>query len=79
MRKLFWFTVGFACGCGLCVSFLWRHPLQPLLIYALASSVLCLALAGKNEFFRIPAVLLLGLSLSVGWFFLFWGRYIRSA
>lgn len=79
VRKLFWFTVGFACGCGLCVSFLWRHPLLPLLIYALASSVLCLALAGKNEFFRIPAVLLLGLSLSVGWFSLFWGRYIRSA
>lgn len=79
MRKLFWFTVGFACGCGLCVSFLWRHPLQPLLIYALASSVLCLALARKNDLLRIPAALLLGLSLSVGWFSLFWGRYIRSA
>lgn len=79
VRKLFWFTVGFACGCGLCVSFLWRHPLQPLLIYALASSVLCLALARKNDLLRIPAALLLGLSLSVGWFSLFWGRYIRSA
>ncbi len=78
MRKLFWFTVGFACGCGLCVVSLWQHPLLPLLIYALASSVLCLALAGKNEFFRIPAILLLGLSLSVGWFSLFWGRYIQT-
>lgn len=79
MRKLFWFTVGFACGCGLCVSFLWRHPLLPLLIYALASSVLCLALARKNDLLRIPAALLLGLSVSLGWFSLFWGRYIRSA
>lgn len=79
VRKLFWFTVGFACGCGLCVSFLWRHPLLPLLIYALASSVLCLALARKNDLLRIPAALLLGLSVSLGWFSLFWGRYIRSA
>lgn len=79
MRKLFWFTVGFACGCGLCVSFLWRHPLLPLLIYALASSVLCLALARKNDLLRIPAALLLGLSVSLGWFSLFWGRYIQAA
>lgn len=79
MRKLFWFTVGFACGCGLCVSFLWRHPLLPLLIYALASSMLCLALARKNDLLRIPAALLLGLSVSLGWFSLFWGRYIQAA
>lgn len=78
MRKLFWFTVGFASGCGLCVSLLWKYPLLPFLIYALLSGLLCLVLIRKNNLFRIPSVLFFGLALSIGWFSLFWGRYLQS-
>ena len=78
MRKLLWFTVGFAAGCALCVSLLWQRPLLPFLIYGLLCGLLCLVLVPKNDLFRIPAALFLGLALAVGWFSLFWGRYLQE-
>lgn len=68
MRKLTWFTVGFAAGCGLCVGVLWGSSLLPLLLYGLVSCLFCLVLSRRNDLFRVPAVLLLGLAAAAGWF-----------
>ena len=76
MRKLLWFTVGFAAGCGLCASLFWQHSLVPAFVYALISSSICLALKSKNDLFRIPALLFSGLTLSLCWFALFRGFYL---
>lgn len=76
MRKLLWFTVGFGVGCGLCVALFWQQSLVPLFIYALLSGTLCFALKFRNELFRVPAALFLGLAVSCGWFALFRGYYL---
>ena len=76
MRKLLWFTVGFAAGCGLCASLFWQHSLVPALVYSLISGAICLALKSKNDFFRIPALLFSGLTLSLCWFALLRGFYL---
>ena len=76
MRKLLWFTLGFAAGCGLCVGVFWQHSLVPAFVYALISASICLALKSKNDLFRIPALLFSGLTLSLCWFALFRGFYL---
>ena len=65
MRKLMWFTLGFAAGCAVCVYLLsgdWQ-----LLALAAAVAVLgfCVTLPDR---FRLPAVCCaIGLSVSIGW------------
>lgn len=65
MRKLMWFTIGFAAGCAVCVYLLsgdWQ-----LLALAAAIAVLgfCVTLPDR---FRLPAVCCaIGLSVSIGW------------
>lgn len=68
MRKLLWFTIGFAMGCGLCVTLFWQQNLMPLVIYAFLSGVLCFVLKFRNDLFGISAAVFLGMFLSVGWF-----------
>ncbi|MGM9605855.1 MAG: DNA internalization-related competence protein ComEC/Rec2 [Faecousia sp.] len=77
MRKLLWFTIGFSVGCGLCITLLWQQSLMPLFAYALVSGVLCFVLKFRNGLFRIPAAVFLGLAISLGWFALFRGYYLR--
>ena len=77
MRRLLWFTVGFGAGCGICVGVLWQSSLVPMLVYALLSGITCLALSGRNDLFRVPAVIFLGASLSFGWFTMFRGLYLQ--
>ena len=72
-----WFTIGFAIGCGLCITLLWQKDLLPMLLYALFCCGLCLFLRLKNELFRFPMVAFLGLSLSFVWFFLFQKHYLQ--
>ena len=76
MRKLLWFTVGFALGCGLCVTLFWQKELLPLLCYAGAACVGCFLLSRRNELFRYPARVYLGLTLSFIWFTLFQDLYL---
>ena len=77
MRKLLWFTVGFAMGCGLCATVFWQQNLIPLLGYAFLFDVLCFALKYRNNLFRVPAAIFLGVFLSFGWFSLFQTEYLR--
>ena len=41
MRKLLWFTIGFAVGCELCITVLWQRDLLPVLLYGLGCFALC--------------------------------------
>ena len=77
MRKLLWFTIGFAVGCGLCIAVLWQRDLLPVLLYGLGCFALCVLLRLKNELFRYPMAVFLGLSLAFGWFLLFQEHYLR--
>ena len=77
MRKLMWFTIGFSLGCGLCVTLLWQRNLLPVLLYGLCCCGLCVILWLKNDLFRYPMAVFLGLSLSLGWFFLFQRHYLQ--
>ena len=65
MRKLMWFTLGFAAGCALCVYLL---PVQWQLI-ALAAAIaalgLCLCLPDRIR--RFAVCLFIGVSFGVGW------------
>lgn len=76
MRRLLWFTIGFALGCGLCVTVLWQKELLPMLLYASVCAVLCLFFRFRNDLFRFPLASYLGLMLSFAWFFLFQNQYL---
>ena len=78
MRKLLWITVGFALGCGLCVTLLWQQNLLPLMIYAFLSGAVCFFLKSRNDLFRVPAAIFLGLTGSLIWFALFFGFYLQT-
>ena len=77
MRKLLWFTVGFAIGCGLCATLFWQQNLTPLFVYAFLSGVLCFVLKFRNDLFRVPAAISLGMFLSFGWFSLYQTIYLQ--
>ncbi len=79
MRRLMWFTIGFAIACGLCA---WLWLVEGLLLPALllgAVSILA-ALGGRRvKFLRLLAALALGTALGLGWFQLFAGNYLGIA
>ena len=77
MRKLLWITVGFALGSGLCVTLLWQQNLLPLMIYAFLSGAVCFLLKFRNDMFRIPTAIFLGLIGALLWFTLFFGFYLQ--
>lgn len=77
MRKLLWFTIGFAIGCGLCVTLFWQKNLLPMLLYAAVCWGLCFLLGFRNDLFRFPTGAYLGLAISFAWFFLFQNQYLR--
>lgn len=65
MRRLFWFTVGFALSCGLILSLLWDYGAVCLI----ASIVLCVpfaVLSGRGRWARYPAMVLLGIAVGSG-------------
>lgn len=76
MRKLLWFTIGFALGCGLCITVLWQKELLPMLLYALVCCMLCFFFWLRNDLFRFPMAAFLGLALSFAWFSLFQDQYL---
>ena len=69
MRKLMWFTLGFAAGCALCVYLLpdsWQ-----LLALAAAVALIALALSLPERFRRSAVCVCIGLSLSICWCILY--------
>lgn len=75
MRKLMWFTIGFAAACGLsaygpgpvCVKF-----------FCLLTGLAALA-AWKAPFCRRPALVLLGCTLGLLWYGVFQAQYLQTA
>lgn len=65
MRKLMWFTIGFAAACG--VSAYWLVP-KALLIPAVLPSITMLILSRNRLWIPKTALLLLGLGMGILWF-----------
>lgn len=79
MRKLMYFTLGFAVACGLCTYFL---PAE-ILIYAAAAAGCC-ALVGLLLFrnHSVPLrlmILILGCAAGLGWYGLYHNLYLKPA
>lgn len=75
MRKLMWFTLGFGAACALCAYVL---PRELLLLTALCAATLTAGaafLAGKPR----AALALLGCTVGLCWFSLFWSGYLAPA
>ncbi len=78
MRKLMWFTVGFAAGCGLCAYGVW-HP-EAMLPSSVILFFLFLAgriLAGERIWLRRTAAIFLGCSVGFAWFLGFRSLYLK--
>ncbi len=65
MRKLMWFTLGFAAGCALCAYLLPVGWLVPALAAGVAMTGLCFSL--PDRFRRAAVCACLGLAVSIGW------------
>lgn len=77
MRKLMWFTAGFASACAVCALFLWNHNLLPWIFAFLLCSLGFLALGRRIAWIRIPAAIALGLTVGCTWFSLYGAYYIH--
>lgn len=75
MRRLMWFTIGFAIACLLCTSWLWDAPLVLIFLSAAFLTALTYGVSFRYVSFRIPTVILLGFSLSIGWIILLQTHY----
>ena len=79
MRKLMWFTVGFAAASALC-AFLWITEGLMLPALALAAAFAALMLFGrKTRWLRIPGVVCLGCAVGLLWFQLYSSSYLGLA
>ncbi len=78
MRKLMWFSIGFAAACFLC-AYLYAGWLTFVGIFA--CTLAALLLPGKKYFpvLRVAAMALFGFSVGIGWFFLYDGVYLSEA
>ena len=77
MRKLMWFTLGFAAGCGLCAYALPKEWMLPALFLLLALFLLSLLFTAKPV--RAAGLAVLGCAVSMGWFGLFYQQYLIHA
>ena len=79
MRKLMWFTLGFAAACGLC-GYLWVT--EGLVLPAVALGILFVALAiggRRRKPLRAAAALALGCAVGLGWFQAYSANYLSLA
>lgn len=79
MRKLMWFTIGFALSCGLCAYGLPDSWIVPSAFLGLAFMAIARVLNRKWKTARIFAMACLGCTLGLGWFALFHNGYLSAA
>ena len=79
MRRLMWFSIGFAGGCGLCAYGLEPGWILPAFFVLLSLALLSLLLRKRGRWIRILGVLALGCALSLGWFSLYHHNYLSHA
>lgn len=77
MRKLVRFTLGFALACGITGWLLWQKNLTGMIVYAVVSFLLCLALQRKNQLFQSAMLLFLGLGMGFIWSGIYREVYLR--
>lgn len=79
MRRLMWFAIGFAVGCGLCAYGLELGWILPAFFVLLGMALLALLLREQGMWIRILGVVALGCALSLGWFRLYHQNYLCHA
>lgn len=76
MRKLMWFTIGFAAACGLCAYVLTVQWLKiSLMICGICTAMLAI-FGRKFPLYRRAALLLFGCTLGICWYSVFQSRYL---
>ena len=78
MRKLMYFTLGFAAACGLCAYFL-PGALLYLTAGAAALTLLCATVASRWKALKRVTLVLLGCAVGIGWYSFFHSRYLEPA
>lgn len=76
MRKLMWFSMGFALSCGICAYILPGEWILPGIAVALVFQAAAMIAMGKWKPARMAAMLLCGCAVGLGWFSLFSSRYL---
>jgi len=79
MRKLMWFTIGFGAGCFLCAYCLENEWILPAFLASAAVCLAALLFTGKAKTAQVISMSLFGLTISFGWFTLFYQGYLRDA
>ncbi len=77
MRKLMWFTIGFAGTCGLCAYGMMEPWLLPAAIAVIVLLIVAAVYVRKRQLVRIVIALLTGCMAAVFWFGIFHFSYIR--
>lgn len=77
MRKLMWFTIGFAGTCGLCAYGMMEPWLLPAAITVMVLLIVAAVSVRKRQLVRIVIALLTGCMAAVFWFGIFHFSYIR--
>ncbi len=77
MRKLMWFTIGFAAACALCTYLLPRDKMQFILPAAAAIGIFAIA-AIKSGILRRSVLICLGICLGLCWYRAYHGLYLSS-
>lgn len=68
MRKLMWFTIGFAAACGLCAYGQYQIRILPIAAVAAAISVVLIGLTRRKACIRIAIAVLAGCVTGIAWF-----------
>ena len=79
MRKLMWFTIGFALICGLCAYIPDGNWHTGVLIGAMVACAVTMAGTIRWKWLGRPACVLLGLCVGLVWFLLFQRSYLQPA
>lgn len=79
MRKLMWFTIGFAAACGLCTYVLSVSAILPIMVAASIITSLLFIIAGKYHISRRAALVTLGFAVAMGWYSFFQSKYLAPS
>lgn len=79
VRKLMWFTIGFAAACALCACVMPDHPPVWMLVCIIFLSVVCSIAGRKRKLFPKAAIALLGCCIGLIWFTQYSSRCISEA
>ena len=79
MRKLMWFTIGFALICGFCAYLPETSWHNIALICSALCCVAAMVVAQRWKSWKRPAMVLLGLTVGLIWFLLFQRIYLQPA